>query len=267
MRGLVQLALLLCVSCTSAFVPSTPLPTLGARTCIQAKQSGVFVPARRTTVWRMQVDEPEATESRETNYLRLQVAELASKLRGTNLYFIGMMGSGKSTVANEMAKLMRLYSYIDTDLVIEQLVGMSMHELFEAEGEEAMRDVEMQVLDQVHSYVKMVVATGGGIVLKKTNWGKLQTGLVIWLDMPVADIAERLSKNQEELDKRPLLRGDAAANLQKIFDERKELYGAADVRVPVSPGDSVEEVVLAVVAGLEDFIASNPPKWQQWKEQ
>ncbi|CAM9723383.1 unnamed protein product, partial [Hapterophycus canaliculatus] len=96
-----------------------------------------------------------------------------------------MMGTGKSTIARALADVMGRYIFLDTDSIIEELLGASVGEVFATDGEEAFRSVESQVLDQVHSYVKTCVATGGGIVTEKRNWGKMQTGMVVWLDMEV----------------------------------------------------------------------------------
>ena len=108
-----------------------------------------------------------------------------SPAQGTNVYFVGMMGTGKSAVARALADVMGRYIFLDTDSIIEELLGASVSEVFATDGEEAFRSVESQVLDQVHSYVKTCVATGGGIVTQKKNWGRLHSGMVVWLDMEV----------------------------------------------------------------------------------
>lgn len=69
--------------------------------------------------------------------------------QGTNVYFVGMMGTGKSTVARALAKIMGRYIFLDTDSIIEELLGATVGEVFDKDGEEAFRSVESQVLDQV----------------------------------------------------------------------------------------------------------------------
>ena len=76
---------------------------------------------------------------------------------------------------------MGTYNFLDTDAIIEKASGMTIPEIFDAEGEDGFRKVESQVLDSVHSYVRCVVSTGGGLVTKVENWSKLQSGLVVWL--------------------------------------------------------------------------------------
>lgn len=69
--------------------------------------------------------------------------------QGTNVFFVGMMGTGKSTIARALADVMGRYIFLDTDSIIEELLGASVGEVFATDGEEAFRSVESQVLDQV----------------------------------------------------------------------------------------------------------------------
>eukprot|EP00752_Nemacystus_decipiens_P009186 g8207.t1 len=178
-----------------------------------------------------------------------------------------MMGTGKSTIARALADVMGRYIPLDTDSIIEELLGASTSEVFATDGEEAFRSVESQVLDQVHSFVKICVATGGGIVSEKKNWGKLQTGMVVWLDMDPKDIFERLSKDPEQVAKRPLLSGDdPQGKLEALMEKRRPQYAQADVTVQLTPEDGVDDVTYNVINTLLEFIDSNPPKWQKWKE-
>ncbi|CAM9404928.1 unnamed protein product [Phaeothamnion confervicola] len=200
--------------------------------------------------------------------LRLRAAELGSRLKGTNIYFVGMMGTGKSAVGRNLADVIGRYGFIDTDEVIEQLLGCPVHQVFAEDGEEAFRSVEAQVLDQVHSFVKLVIATGGGVVMRQQNWSKLHTGLVVWLDVPVDDVVARLSKDPEQVRRRPLLSGaDPRAALEALLEQRRHMYEAADVRVVISAREDVQDVVLKVVEHLHDYVDSNPPRHQAWKEE
>lgn len=65
------------------------------------------------------------------------------------MFFVGMMGTGKSTIARALADVMGRYIFLDTDSIIEELLGASVGEVFKTDGEEAFRSVESQVLDQV----------------------------------------------------------------------------------------------------------------------
>ena len=122
------------------------------------------------------------------------------------------------------------YTFLDTDEIIEKVTSMSIPEIFQTEGEDAFRDVEAQVLDSVHPYVRCVISTGGGIVSRIENWSKLQTGLVVWLDVPPEIIYERIQGTD-----RPLLQtNDPLQTLRDILQTRKEKYENADVRIEIT---------------------------------
>uniref|UniRef100_A0A7R9UH62 Shikimate kinase n=1 Tax=Pinguiococcus pyrenoidosus TaxID=172671 RepID=A0A7R9UH62_9STRA len=203
---------------------------------------------------RADVQEEKAVED--------EFTRLASRLYGTSIYFVGMMGTGKSTTGRELAKKLPGYSFLDTDTVIEAYAGQDCSAIFEKEGEEGFRNIESMVMDQACAYRRLCIATGGGAVLRNQNWGKMQTGIVVWLQMEPEEIAERFSGNDEEVEKRPLLQGgDAVDKLREILDKRKEKYEVADVHVQLSPGDSVEEVVERVCGKIHRFMDENPPKF------
>ena len=194
--------------------------------------------------------------------LKVDPARLLSpRLRGCNLYFIGMMGSGKSTIGDIVARRMGTYNFLDTDTILERAAGMSIPEIFEAEGEEAFRTAEAQVLDSVHAHVRIVVSTGGGLVMRNQNWSKLQTGLVVYLKVDPEVIMKRIEGTD-----RPLLQTeDPLDTLKKLTEERKERYEQADVTVEIEEGMSVEDVADQCVRALHDFIDENPPAWKEAK--
>lgn len=184
---------------------------------------------------------------------------LSPRLRGCNLYLVGMMGSGKSAVGDALARRMGTYNFLDTDAIIERAAGMSIPQIFEEEGEEAFRDVEAQVLDSVHAHVRCVIGTGGGLVMRNQNWSKLQTGLVVYLDVAPEVIALRIEGTD-----RPLLRTvDPLGTLRLLLEERRERYEQADVTVEVKEGMDVQAAADACIRALHDFIDDNPPAWKQ----
>ncbi|GKY95330.1 hypothetical protein MPSEU_000495900 [Mayamaea pseudoterrestris] len=183
---------------------------------------------------------------------------LSPRLAGVNLYFVGMMGSGKSRIGDKVARRMGTYNFLDTDQIIEKASGMTIPQIFAAEGEEGFRKLESQVLDSVHPYVRCVISTGGGIVCQRENWSKLHTGLTVWLDV----LPEIIIKRIENSD-RPLLQIDnPLETLRRLLDERQESYGQADVRVSILEDLDEDEVTDLVIRHLHDFIDENPPAWK-----
>lgn len=186
---------------------------------------------------------------------------LGPRLQGSNLYFIGMMGSGKSAVGDVVARRMGTYNFLDTDSIIEKATSVTIPEIFKSEGEEAFRTIEAQILDSVHAYVRCVVSTGGGIVCRMQNWSKLQTGIVIWLDVDPNLIMKRIEGTD-----RPLLQTeDPLETLTTLLEERKDKYEQADIRIEVTEGMDEEKVADEVMEAMHNFIDDNPPAWKKAK--
>jgi shikimate kinase len=149
-----------------------------------------------------------------------------------------MMGSGKTTVGQILAQQLG-YQFFDTDAVIEQAAGQSINEIFAQEGEAAFRQLETQVLSQLSAYTNLAIATGGGIVLEQMNWSYLRHGIVVWLDVPVEHLYDRLKADTT----RPLLQSsDPLKTLEAILKQRQHLYQQADARVTVQPGETPEAI-------------------------
>ncbi len=174
---------------------------------------------------------------------------LGERLQGTNLYLVGMMGCGKSTVGPLLAKALG-YRFLDADAVISQAAGCSIPEIFARDGEEGFRRLERQVLQQLSQWHSLVVATGGGIVTVPANWGELRQGVVIWLDVAEDELLRRL---QADPGGRPLLAGeDPAGRVHALLEQRQPLYGQADLRVSAQ-GDGasgISEQILCELPGL-----------------
>jgi shikimate kinase len=175
-------------------------------------------------------------------------------LDGTNLFLIGMMGAGKSTLARQLAPRLG-YQSVDTDRLVETCMGMEISEIFSRYGEAEFRTIESQVLAQVSSFTRLAIATGGGIVLQPSNWSHLRDGIVVWLDVDLEVLFQRLSNSEQVSDpkeyKRPLLNTENPfATLQSIYQQRQKLYAQADIRVEIGEDrlDLVSDRVIELLA-------------------
>lgn len=176
-------------------------------------------------------------------------------LKGVNLYLIGMMGAGKTTVGRLLAKELD-YGFVDTDAVIEKAAcDKPITQLFADEGEAGFRQMETQVLAQVCAFTKLVIATGGGIVLRPENWSYLHHGLIVWLDVPVEILYARLAEDTT----RPLLQdNDPKGKLKLLLKERQPLYSQADLQITISETETPEQLAIRIIETIPSVL--KPPK-------
>jgi shikimate kinase len=171
-------------------------------------------------------------------------------LNGVNVYLIGMMGAGKTTVGRELANQLK-YHFFDTDTLIEQVASQTINQIFTGIGEEGFRKLESQVLSEISAYTKLTIATGGGIVLKRENWSYLHHGLIVWLDAPVELLIERLAQDNT----RPLLQDiNPADKLQKLLEQRQRLYAEADIRISVAASDTPEQLSRRIIESIPQVL-------------
>lgn len=173
-------------------------------------------------------------------------------LKGINVFLVGMMGAGKTTVGQLLARQLG-YRFFDTDVLIEQSVGKTISQIFAEDGEDSFRQLESEVLAQLSAHTKLTIATGGGIVVRRFNWSYLHHGLVVWLDAPVDVLMARLQNDTT----RPLLKdANPAQALQKILDQRKSRYAEADLHIPVSASDTPEQITSRIIAEIPTVLKS-----------
>jgi shikimate kinase len=171
-------------------------------------------------------------------------------LKGVNLYLVGMMGVGKTTVGKLLAEEIG-YRFVDTDEVIVQAAGKSINEIFAQNGEAEFRQLESDVLAQVCAYTKLVIATGGGIIMQQHNWSYLHHGLIVWLDVPVEIIFSRLAED----DTRPLLQDpDPEGKLRSLLEQRQPLYSQADLHITINATETPEEIATRILATIPSIL-------------
>lgn len=163
------------------------------------------------------------------------------KSKPSNIYLIGMMGSGKTSVGKILAEKLD-YDFFDTDDYIEQLAQKTIPDIFTIAGEVRFRQLESQALSQVSAELKSVIATGGGIVQEPENWNYLHQGLSIWLDADLNLLKFRLAGATD----RPL-----ASQLKSLLATRRSLYAQADLHISIKPEQTPEDIVTEIINLLD----------------
>lgn len=167
-----------------------------------------------------------------------------------NIYLIGFRGTGKTTVAPLIAeRLGDQWSSVDMDAELELQAGRSIQQVFDEEGENGFRDREQAVLAHMSVRDGLVVATGGGVVLRPENRQRLHCGFVAWLAASPDTIETRLRRDPITATRRPALTGATAIDeVRQVLAVREPLYRAlADVTfstdrlAPTAIADAIAE--------------------------
>ncbi len=157
-----------------------------------------------------------------------------------NIVLIGFMGSGKSTVGRELHHRLG-YPLVDMDHVIEQRARKPITAIFADEGEDAFRDMETALLEELNdpASTRRIISTGGGVIGRERNRALLRhLGYVVWLHAPLAVILDRTARNHD----RPLLHtDDPVARVEALMNVRLPLYAeAAHLQVDTAGLDAGE---------------------------
>ena len=161
-----------------------------------------------------------------------------------NIYLIGLMGSGKTTLGKILSKKLDKIFY-DSDQVIEEKLGVDVPMIFEYEGEAGFRKREKDSLKELVSKKNIVLATGGGIILSKSNRDLLsENGIVIYLKSNQKDLIKRMKNDKS----RPLLKnGNIEEIIKKLCKEREPLYEEiADFEI-MTKNKRIHEVVNEII--------------------
>jgi shikimate kinase len=149
--------------------------------------------------------------------------------KSDNIFLVGLMGAGKSTIGRHLAKSLGM-EFVDSDHELERRTGASIPLIFDVEGEAGFRQREKKLIDELTQRNRIVLATGGGVVLDPDNRAWLrERGRVIYLYATVEQLLTRTAKDRN----RPLLQtADPRARLQELLQARDPLYReVADVVV------------------------------------
>lgn len=164
-----------------------------------------------------------------------------------NIYMMGFMGCGKSSVGLLLAKRLN-WEFLDTDICIERDTGISISQIFEKQGEPHFRRLEKKCIARVSKLKKHVISLGGGAIVDPENWKTIsRSGVTISIGYPPEIIMERLASAED----RPLL-GDAdkKKRFQRIIDlmeEREKYYKQADLLLYLNREVEIERVTDMIV--------------------
>ena len=145
-----------------------------------------------------------------------------------NLVLTGMMGVGKSTIAKNLAKKLKI-KFSDIDKIIEKKEKNTIKEIFENKGESYFRKVEKKITLEELEKNNLVIALGGGAFINNSIRKKVKNSSIsFWLDLSLKSILRRL----KNVKKRPLLNQDSLEEtMNKIYSERKKIYNESNFRI------------------------------------
>lgn len=166
----------------------------------------------------------------------------------TRIFLVGPMGAGKSTVGRSLATLLNL-EFLDSDTEIERRTGADIPWIFEIEGEDGFRLREKQVIDELTQQDNMVLATGGGAVMRDENRAALKAnGFVVYLQASIKEQVRRTGKD----GKRPLLAGKNRSQvLSELLELRDPLYREVAHLILPTAGKSARQLAEAIAAAVE----------------
>lgn len=178
------------------------------------------------------------------------IQESAEKLESVhrNIFLVGLMGAGKTTVGRALAKKLNK-KFIDSDHEIEARTGVSIPLIFEIEGETSFRQREVDVIRDLTAQNDIVLATGGGAILRPENRECLKArGTVIYLRASVNSILQRTGHDKN----RPLLQtANPRERIEQLAREREQYYTEVADLIIETGRPNVQLLVQSIVSQLE----------------
>ena len=176
-----------------------------------------------------------------------------------SVYLVGMMAVGKSTVGRQLASRLN-FAFHDTDKEIEQRAGADVSWIFELEGEDGFRDREQEVIDELTRRKGVVLATGGGAVLREENRMTMRArGTVVYLRSGVELILDRTRNDR----RRPLLQvDDVRERIESLNAQRGPLYESVAhlaITVDQRPAKAIAGDIARMLCGIDGRERLRPP--------
>lgn len=164
-----------------------------------------------------------------------------------NIFLIGFMGAGKSTIATVLKEKLGM-NLVEMDARIVEEQGMSINDIFAKFGESHFRDIESQLILTIGDEGDTIVSCGGGVVVRPENTDYMKkSGTIVFLSATPETIYERVKDN----DDRPILRGHMNVEyIAELMEKRRALYeAAADIKIETDGKDATEicdEIIAAI---------------------
>ncbi len=169
-----------------------------------------------------------------------------------NIYLIGFMGSGKSTIAPILAKKLNR-AFLDIDQWIENETGKSISNIFAEQGEKIFRQLEIKYIETVSQINKLIVAVGGGAVLHPKNWLNMKkSGVTVYFQCTPEILSDRIKIDET----RPLLtknNKDRFDKIENMLKERAPYYDRADIIIEAVAGESADHFTERLIKRLEEY--------------
>jgi shikimate kinase len=171
-----------------------------------------------------------------------------------NITLIGYRGTGKSTAARLVAQRLGLL-WIDADVHVEELSGRTIREIFQAEGEAGFRDRESAVIRELTARDRLVIAAGGGAILRPDNFQAIKSsGMVVWLVAAPETIERRLAADPTTNARRPALTAFGGSDeIRQLLSERDHLYRSCADLIVETDDCTPERVAEQIVEAFRDF--------------
>ena len=167
-----------------------------------------------------------------------------------NIYLIGMMGSGKSSVGQSLSKYLN-NTFYDLDKEIEKSFNLSIRDIFLEYGEDLFRKEEEKLLGELNKLSGLIVSTGGGIVISNINRTILKKNKTYFLEANIEDMYERALRREND---RPILKGMNVRQFKDLYEKRRNLYIESATKIINVDKKSTEDLAIEIVNNEKNII-------------
>ena len=167
-----------------------------------------------------------------------------------NIYLIGMMGSGKSSVGQSLSKYLN-NTFYDLDKEIEKSFNLSIRDIFLEYGEDLFRKEEEKLLGELNKLSGLIVSTGGGIVISNMNRTILKKNKTYYLEANIEDMYERALRREND---RPILKGMNVRQFKDLYEKRRNLYIESATKIINVDKKSTEDLAIEIVNNEKNII-------------